>query len=145
MAKQAAKKLRKELLAALSANTAPLRDAIRADLARIIELEKGHRQQFEIDPAFFGVSSCRTEEMLLADDWLRAALPKDWFERAEAGEGSWNEMISEELCPWFADCWQAVGGPAWFSPALLFFHGYHMRQYDLENRCWLSSAEAFGE
>jgi hypothetical protein len=49
------------------------------------------------------------------------------------------------LCPWFAECWEAVGGPARFSPAFLFFHGYHLQQYDLERRCWLSSAEAFGE
>ena len=134
--------LRTELLAALAANTERLQDALRADLARPIHLSEARRLQFEVDPFFFGISSCETEEPILSD-WLEKALPDDWFERAEAAAGGWNEMISAELCPWFAACWEAVGGPAKFSPAYLFFHGYHLNQYDLERRRWLPSKEAF--
>jgi hypothetical protein len=145
MAEEATNVLRAELIAALSANTERLRDAIRADLTRPIRLDEGRRRQFEIDPFFFDISSCATDEALLSDNWLDDALPEAWFERAEAAEGGWNEMISAELCPWFAECWEAVGGPARFSPAFLFFHGYHLEQFDLESRRWLSSAEASGE
>ena len=134
--------LRMELLAALAANRERLQAALRSELARPIHLPEGRRLQFEIDPFFFGISSCATEEPLLSDDWLENALPDDWFERAEAAAGGWNEMISAELCPWFADCWEAVNGPASFSPAFLFFHGYHLDQYDLERRRWLSPIQA---
>jgi hypothetical protein len=72
--------------------------------------------------------------------WLDEFLPADWFDRAEQELGGWNGIIADELCPWFADCWQAADGPAVFSPALLFFHGYHRDQYDLERRCWLPAA-----
>lgn len=98
----------------------------------------------EADPWYWGVASCATEEAIITDDWLSHALTWDWFERAEKAGVKFDELISEELCPWFANCWQEVGGPAWFSPAYLFFHGYHDRQYDLERRCWVPAAEAFG-
>jgi hypothetical protein len=118
---------------------------MRTELARPINLDDGRRLQFEIDPFFFGISSCATEEALLSADWLNEALPEDWFERADTLAGGWNEMISQELCPWFVECWQAVDGPARFSPAFLFFHGYHLQQFDLGRGRWLSSAEAFGK
>jgi len=109
MPEAAVNRLRAELLAALSANGDRLRDAILAELARPIPLDEGRCLQFEIDPFFFGISSCATEEALLSDNWLDDALPEGWFERAEAAEGGWDEMISEELCPWFAECWEAAG------------------------------------
>jgi hypothetical protein len=136
--------LRAELLAVLSANTGRLLEAMRDELARPIALEGGRRLQFEVDPFGFGVFSCATEEALLSGNWLEDALPGDWFERAEAALGGWTELISAELCPWFAECWQAVAGPARFSPAFLFFHGYHREQFDLERLRWLPAAEAFG-
>ena len=55
------------------------------------------------------------------------------------------KAVSDAVCPWFAACWQQVGGPARFSPAFLFLHGYHDRQYHLERRCWLPASVAFGE
>ena len=137
--------LREELLAALSASTDRLRDAIRQDLARPIHLDGGRCLQFEVDPFFFGISSCATEEPILSSEWLDDVLPNDWFERAEVAMGGWNEMISAELCPWFAESWAAVGGPARFTPAFLFFHGHHLEQYDLERRFWVSSAESSKE
>jgi hypothetical protein len=145
MPESAASVVRSELQAALAANTARLRDALHAELARDIALDEGRCLQFEIDPCFFGIHSCSTEEIILPGDWLNAVLPSDWFERAELAEGSWDAMISEELCPWFAASWQAAGGPTRFSPTFLFFHGYHGRQYDLERRCWLLAEEVFGK
>ncbi len=145
MEKSAVSRLRAELVGALAANADRLRHALCAELAKPIALEADHRLQFEIDPFFFGITLCATEEIILPGDWLDGALPGDWFQRAEDAELNWDALISEELCPWFADCWQAVGGPAAFSPAYLFFHDYHREQYDLERRRWLSLAEAFGK
>jgi hypothetical protein len=140
----AASRLRAELVAALAANADRLRQALSAALARPIALAAGRRLQFEIDPSFYGVTLCATEEMILPADWLNSALPGDWFERAQDAEVDCFALIPEVLCPWFADCWQAAGGPAAFSPAYLFFHGYHRQQYDLERRRWIPAAEAFG-
>ena len=139
MAEAATSALRSELSAALSAAGDRLRDALRAELARTATLEEGQCLQFEIDPYFFGISSCATEEIILPGNWLDQALPADWFERAEAAEGGWN-LISRELCPWFAECWQAVGGPAVYSPAYLFFHDYNREQYHLEHCRWTVAA-----
>jgi hypothetical protein len=129
--------LRAELVAALSANAARLQDALRVELARPIKLEEGYPLQFEVDLWSWGISCCATEEPVITDDWLYRTLTENWFERAEQAEVNWNALISEELCPWFANCWQAVGGPIRFSPACLFFHGYHDQEYDLEKRCWV--------
>jgi hypothetical protein len=145
MEKPAVTRLRAELVAALTANADRLRQAIGAELAKPIALEADRRLQFEIDPWFFGVTLCAMEEIILPGDWLDSALPGDWFERAEDAEINWDALIAEELCPWFAECWQSVGGPAAFSPAYLFFHDYHGQQYHLEGRRWISVAEAFGK
>jgi hypothetical protein len=96
--------------------------------------------QFEVDPFFYGIASCASEEPVLVD-WLESSLPTTWHERAEQALGGWDALMWEELCPWFADRWQEAGGPARFSPAFLFFHGYHNDQYDLEGRRWLSGTE----
>src|SRR5262249_45088510 len=42
----------------------------------------------------------------------------------------------DELCPWFTCCCREVG-PTRFSPAFLYCHGYHDRQYDLEQGRWV--------
>jgi hypothetical protein len=143
MTETASRDLREELLTALSASTDRPRDGIRKHLARPIHLDDGRYLQFEVDPFFFGISSCATEEPILSGEWLDDVLPRDWFERAEAALGGWNEVIAAELCPWFAESWVAVGGPARFTPAFLFFQGYHLELYDLERRFWVSSAEVF--
>jgi hypothetical protein len=145
MEEPAVNRLRAELMAVLAANTDPLRQALRAELDKPIALDADQWLQFEIDPFFFGISSCATEDVVMPGDWLEAALPKDWFERAEVSLGGWNELISEVLCPWFAECWQFVGGPARFSLATLFFHDYHYDQYDLVQRRWESASKEFGE
>lgn len=145
MDEAAASALRAELIAALAANTARFCDGLRDELGRKIKLEPGRCLQFEADPWSWGVSSCASEEPVISDDWLSRALRWEWFERAEAAGVNYDEMISDELCPWFARCWREVGGPAQFSPAFLFFHDYHDQQFDLERGCWVSAAEAFGE
>jgi hypothetical protein len=137
--------LRAELDAALAANMNRLGDGLRAELARSVRLEAGRCLQFEADLFSWGVSSCASEEPIITDDWLTRSLTWGWFERAEAAGVNWGAMIQEEFCPWFAACWRAVGGPARFRPAYLFFHDYHDEQYDLEQCRWIPAAEAFGE
>lgn len=137
--------LRAELIAALTENTARLCDGLRVELARSVRLEPGRCLQFEADPCSWDVSSCASEEPVITDDWLSRALTWEWFERAEVAGISYDAMISDEFCPWFARCWQEVGGPSRFSPALLFFHDYHDQQFNLERSRWLPAAEAFGE
>jgi hypothetical protein len=144
MNESAASALRAELLAALAGNTARLCDGLWAELARPAELE-GRCLQFEADPWSWGVSSCASEEPVITGDWLTRALTWSWFERADAAGVNCDALISEELCPWFARCWREVGGPARFSPAYLFFHDYHDRQYDLEQSRWVPTEEVFGE
>jgi len=135
-----ADQLRTELRAALAANTDRLRDAIRGELARKVVLEPGRRMQFEVDPFFFGIASCASEEPVLVE-WLDGSLPTGWYERAEQALGGWDALVREELCPWFAERWREAAGPERYSPAFLFFHGYHNDQYDLERCRWLSGTE----
>jgi len=145
MTEASASTLRAELVAALAAYSARLCDGLRAELARSVTLEEGRRFQFEADPWSWGISSCATEEPITEGDWLSESLPDDWFERVEEAGANWDALLCDEVCPWFAGCWQEVGGSARFSPAYLFLHGYHDQQYDLERRCWLPSDVAFGK
>jgi hypothetical protein len=137
--------LHAELVAALTANTAMLRAGLHAELARRHTLEPGRPLQFEADPWTWDISSCATEEPITDEDWLSGALLDDWFERAEAAGVNWDGLLGSAVCPWFADCWQLENGPARFSPAYLFLHGYHDQQYHLETRCWVSANVALGE
>jgi hypothetical protein len=140
-----AETLRAELLTVLAANTPRLCAGLRAELARPVTLEPDRWLQFEADPWSWGITCCATEEPVFDGDRLSDELPADWFNGAEEAGVNWDALLSEEVCPWFAECWQSVGGPAQFSPAFLFLHGYHHRQYDLERRCWVHATEAFGE
>jgi hypothetical protein len=140
---ETANTLRGELVAALAANTPRVCDGLRAELARPSRLEPERPLQFEVDLWSWGISSCASEEPIITGDWLSEALTWNWFERAEAAGANFDAMISEELCPWFAACWQEVGGPARSGPAYLFFHDYHDQQYDLERRCWVPAEIAF--
>lgn len=137
--------LRAELRAALDAATESMCEGLRTELTRTTRLEEGRLLQFEVDPWSWDISSCASEELLIEADWLFQRLTDGWFERAGEAEVHWDAMLSEEVCPWFANCWQATGGPARFSPAYLFLHGYHDQQYDLQRRCWMSAATVFGE
>ena len=132
-------RLRAELIAAMAARADQLGSAIRTELAKPIALESGRQLQFEIDDLYYGVTLCATGETVLPGEWLDGLLPGDWFQRAEDAAVDWNEIIAEEMCPWFAGCWLAAGGPAGFRPAYLFFHLHPERQYDLDGRRWVSS------
>jgi hypothetical protein len=133
-----AAQLRTELIAALAAQEERLRSTLRGELAKGIVLETGRSLQFEMDDLYFGVTLCATEETILPGEWLDAALPRDWFERAEDAGIDWNAMIVAEVFPWFAACWQAVHGAAAFSPAYLFLHLRPQELYHLERRQWIS-------
>ena len=135
--------LRGELKAVLAEHSDGLRAQMRNVLATRIQLDGGQRLQFEVDPWYWGIHCCATEEPVTpGEDWLRRALAEDWFERA--GEDvNWDQLIADELCSWFAACWREVGGPAKYRPAFLFFHDYHRQQFDLERACWISLEEAF--
>ena len=145
MSKTDATTLRSEVLIALTANTTRLANGLQAELARSKEPGTGRPLQFEVDQLYWHITSCASEEPIMTGDWLDPALGGDWLERAEEAGVEPEGMICEELCPWFADCWQSVGGPARFSPAYLFLHGYGDQQYDLERRCWVPAEVAFGE
>jgi hypothetical protein len=140
---EASEVLRDELLVVLGANARRLCDRLRAELARPHPEQPGRPLQFESDPWSWGITSTATEESVFDGDRLSDELPGDWFERAEAAGVNWDGLLSDEVCPWFAGCWESVGGPAQFSPAFLFLHGYHDHQYNLERRCWVPAAEAF--
>jgi hypothetical protein len=142
---EAAEPLRGELLAVLAAATAGACDGLRTELARPHPEQPGRPLQFEADPWSWSISSCATEEPAFVGEGLMAELPRDWFERADAAGVDFDALLCDEICPWFAGCWQAVGGPERFSPAFLFLHDHHDQQYHLERRCWLPAAEAFGE
>lgn len=134
MAKSAHEKLRAELRAALSKNSARLRRALREALAAPIPLEEGEQIRFEIETQDYRISLCATEEDMLPEYWLSDALPPDWWER---GEEVCLPLVSDELGLWFADCWEKEGGPKLYSPAYLFYHGCYAEYYDLDQRRWI--------
>ena len=98
MADAIADQLRAELRAALAANDDRLRDAIRGELARKVVLEPGRRMQVEVDPFFYGITSCASEEPVL-EDWLDSSLPTDWFDRAEQALGGWDCALEGRIVP----------------------------------------------
>ena len=54
--------------------------------------------------------------------------------------------IEVELFPWFAERWEAAGGPRHCRPAYAFFHGgLDEPRYDLEQRRWCEVAEVWPE
>jgi hypothetical protein len=91
-----ADQLRAELRAALVAYSDQLREALRGELAQKVVLEPGRRMQFEVDPFFYGITTCASEEPVL-EDWLDSSLPTDWFDRAEEALGGWDELITPDL------------------------------------------------
>jgi hypothetical protein len=138
MTPAAIEQLHAELVAVLTVNTDQLQSALRSEIAGALPLESDGYLQFEIDDIYFGITSCATENIILPGDWFDCLVSSDWLEGAEAFLGGWNELIAQKLCPWFADSWQSVGGPAAYSPAYLFFHMSPLDQYDLEQRHWIS-------
>jgi hypothetical protein len=73
-------------------------------------------------------------------------LPDDFLERAEAAGLDWLVAVSEEIVRWFADRWEAAGGPSRYRPAYAFFHGgVDTPRYDLERRRWCEVTEVWPE
>lgn len=106
MADATGEELRAELRAALAVNISRLHDAVRAELARKVTLEPPHRMQFEVDPFFYGITSCASEEPILTDYWLDGSLPADWYDRAEEALGGWDALVSEG-----SKCWRVAWTP----------------------------------
>ena len=80
MSKTDAMTLRSEVLIALTANTTRLANGLQAELARSKEPGMGRPLQFEVDPLYWHITSCASEEPIMAGDWLD---PARW-----AGTGS---------------------------------------------------------
>lgn len=124
----------------------PVEAALLRELAGPIDLGHSGRLQFEICPYFHGVHLVQTEEGILPDSAVQDCMPQQLQDAAEAADLDLHGMIAEELLPWLADRWQAVGGPREHSPAFAFFHGgLDEPRFDLEQRRWLSVEEVFGE
>ena len=127
---------------ALRQHDRAVEDAIRLEVTKPITLGPRERLQFEVDPHSYSVHLVQTEEGIVGD--LLEALPDSLFETAEAEQWDLFEMLGEELFPWLADRWQAVGGPARFSPAYAFYHGGPRQpRYHLEQRRWCSVEEVW--
>ena len=137
---------RKAIRECLSRLDTAVEDALRRQLAGPIDLGHSGRLQFEVCPYFYGVHLVQTEEEIVPDSAVWDAVPPELRDAAEAADCDLYAAIQEELLTWFADRWQAVGGPRLYSPAYIFFHGgLDEPRYDLEQRRWLSVEEVFGE
>ena len=86
----------------------------------------------------------QTEEDVLAEDVVDQALPMNIQEGAEEAEIDLSGIVTEEIVPWFAERWRAIGGPTQCSPAYVFFHGgLDSPRYDLESDRWCSVSEVW--
>jgi hypothetical protein len=129
---------------ALRSLDAAVEQAIRRELAKPFELGHSGRLQFEIDPVYYDIRLVQTEETVVQR--VIEALTDDFLERAEVAGLGWIVAVSEEVVRWFADRWQAAGGPSRYHPAYAFFHGgLGSPRYDLEQRRWCEAAEVWPE
>jgi hypothetical protein len=120
--------------------------AIKLELAEPFDLGHSERLQFEICPHFYGVKLIQTEEEILPDNAIFDAIPVQIREAAAAADLDLYTAVEEEFLPWFAERWEAVGGPNHYRPAYTFFHGgLYMPRYDLEQRRWCEVEEVWPE
>ncbi|MEP7274016.1 MAG: hypothetical protein ABI882_21130 [Acidobacteriota bacterium] len=120
----------------LDRHTSELDAALRHVLAEPITLEPGRCIQFEVDPWYYGIHLCATEEIVMGDDWLLGELLQNLSDEVLEKV---LEVVTELLINWLADAWERVGGPQRYRPAFAFLHGYR-EQFDLEQRRWLSES-----
>jgi hypothetical protein len=129
---------------ALRTLDSPIEAAIRDQLSASFDLGHSERLQFEISVLDFRIHLIQTEEDVLAEFSVMDAIPQEIHDAAEVSEFDLCETIAEEVVPWFAERWRAVGGDKLYSPAYLFFHGgLESPRYDLERNRWLSVAEVW--
>jgi hypothetical protein len=137
-------KLREGVRDALRSLNATAEQAIRRELADPFDLGHSERLQFEVCPHFFGIKLVQTEEEILPDSAIPDAVTKELRQAAEAADLDVYAAIEAELFPWFAEQWEAAGGPQHYCPAYAFFHGgLDEPRYDLEQRRWCEVEEVW--
>jgi hypothetical protein len=119
-------------------------DAIRRDLADPLDLGHSERLQFEVCPHYYGITLIQTEEVVLEDSALEDAIPQTVREAADLADADLHSLVGEELFPWFAQRWNAAGGPGHYRPAYAYYHGgLDEPRYDLERRRWCEVEEVW--
>jgi hypothetical protein len=137
--------LRNAIRDALRKHNTSTEDAIRRELATSFDLGHSGRLQFEIDGTYYGIWLIQTEEVVLKDS-IWDMIPKNLLDEAGTAYFDLFTAIEEELVQWFADRWCAAGGPTYYSPVYVFFHGgLSQPRYDLEKRRWCSVDEVWPE
>jgi hypothetical protein len=120
--------------------------AIRRELSEPFDLGHSERLQFEVCPQSFGIKLIQTEEEIVPDYAVPDTVPQGLRDAAAAADLDVYAGIEAELFPWFADRWQAVGGPLHYQPAYAFCHGgLYEPRYDLEQRRWCEVSEVWPE
>jgi hypothetical protein len=116
--------------------------AIRKELATRFDLGHSGRLQFEIDPWTYRITLTQTENDVIPGYVVLDALPSGLEETMGSAGLDVYRVLSAETIVWFAERWQAVGGPGLFRPAYAFFHGgLEQPRYDLEQRRWFAITE----
>jgi hypothetical protein len=136
--------LREGVRVALRSLSALAEQAIRRELAAPLDLGHSERLQFEVCPYFFRIHLVQTEEEIVPDSAIPDAVTPELHEAAEAADLDVHAAIEAELFPWFAERWQAAGGPRHYRPAYAFFHGgMDEPRYDLEQCRWCEVEEVW--
>ena len=135
--------LRVAVRATLHTMNAAVEAALTRELAYPIDLGHSGRLQFEVCPYFYGVKLVQTENEIVEDYAIQDGMPREIGAAADAADMDLHNMIAEELFPWLADRWAAVGGPGRYHPAYLFYHDENDVRWDLEQRRWLSVQEVW--
>ena len=136
--------LRAAVTAALGTLDRATEQAIRWELATIIDLGDSGRLQFEIDPITLAVQLTQTENEIVEHNAVYDALAESVEDTAEAGGLDVYAVVNELALPWLADRWRSSGGPERYRPAYAFFHGGpEQPRYDLERRRWVAAAEVW--
>jgi hypothetical protein len=136
--------MRARIREALRSLNAEAEAAIRRELAGPVDLGHSGRLQFEVCPHFYGIHLVQTEEVILEDSAIPDAMPLQLHKAAYKADLDLHAALGEELFPWFAERWQAAGGPGHHRPAYAYFHGgLDEPRYDLEQRRWCEVEEVW--
>src|SRR5262245_10240003 len=84
-------------------------DAMRRELAEPFDLDPDERYQFEVCGFFYRIHLVQTEEEILAGSALLESIPAALSQAGGEDDVDLLAMLGEELFPWLAGRWQAVG------------------------------------